>query len=767
MEVSLIVSCLIGLVAGLGLAVPIARRGRYRPGALLDAVGKPALRWTASGLTANGKARAIFGLAETLDGPGPLADALELDDREDAVRALEDARRGGAGAVLSLPAKKGGSLIEVEVAPFEDGCLLLLRDDSAGARLKAKNAVLDAVLNVLPVAVWWRDGKSMKVAGGNRAYAGLLGLEDTAAIPGSKRHITETLLGEGGRSLTQRAIATPGPHSESHHVVVDGKRRLFDFTEIALEDRTAVAGYAEDRTALEDVQTTLADHIDAQSEILEGMLTAIAIFGPDRRLNFCNSAYRRMWQLDQDWLEREPLLDEIVDRLHEERRFPEMVDLRALKRDQNALFRTISEPIDEVLYLPDERTIRQLIAPYPLGGLLFIFEDVTDRLALERSVNTLTKVQQATLNNLYEGVVVYAQDGRIRLYNRAFVEIWGLEDADLAGSPHVTEVFDKVRQNFTGIEDWDAFRRDRVLSIVERKPESGRLSLSGRRKIDYANVLLPDGQVLVLYLDVTDSINVQLALQERNAALENADLLKAQFISNMSYDLRTPLNAIIGFTDVLQTGIAGDLNAKQAEYVDHVLKASRTLAGLVSDLLDLATIQAGFMDLTLSEADLTALTSDLADDMVTVATEAGVSVAFVPPATTPPLIECDPKRVEQALRKLIETAIKFTPPGGAVELGVSTVAAEDGSPEAVQVMITDSGGGVSSVERVRSFGSFVNAASADTRQSGTGLGLALSKSLTELHGGSIELRDDTADAVSVVSIWPVKVPESRQAPFDL
>ena len=187
------------------------------------------------------------------------------------------------------------------------------------------------------------------------------------------------------------------------------------------------------------------------------------------------------------------------------------------------------------MHLPDGRTLWRAGSPHPFGGLLFLFEDVTDRLALERSYNTLIEVQGETINNLHEGVAVFAQDGRLRLWNPTLSEMWTLEREFMEAEPHASDGIEATREFFLDTDDWQDRKRRLVLQITEGSACNERLDRLDKSVLDYACVPLPDGGCLVSYVDVTDTVRVQRALEERNIALEMADQVKAEFIANVSY----------------------------------------------------------------------------------------------------------------------------------------------------------------------------------------------------------------------------------------
>ena len=132
---------------------------------------------------------------------------------------------------------------------------------------------------------------------------------------------------------------------------------------------------------------------------------------------------------------------------------------------------------------------------------------------------------------------------------------------------------------------------------TEPEPRSGRRGRVDGSVIDWALVPLPDGASLFTFQDVTDSIRVERALRDRAEAMETADRLKSEFIANISYELRTPLTAIVGFAEILENQFFGELNERQLEYSRGIVQSSVQLTTLINDILDLASIEAGHLEL--------------------------------------------------------------------------------------------------------------------------------------------------------------------------
>jgi len=622
--------------------------------------------------------------------------------------------------------------------PASAGELMAERDVA-----RAERERLRRVLDALPLPIWRRRTDTLALIEVNRAYAQAMEASAGQAVA-EHREIGARVLGDHGRELAERARQTQVAQSESHHIVVGGQRRLMEFTEQPLEGAQEILGFARDFTDLETMQSELARHVAAHGEVLENVAVAVAIFNAEARLSFFNSAFAQLWRLEEDWLAAEPTLDELLERLRERRRLPEYADFRAFKRQQLAMFTSLLQPQEELLHLPDERTLRLVVSPHPFGGLTFVYEDVTDKLALERSYNTLIEVQRETLDNLYEAVAVLGTDGRLKLWNPAYAQIWKLSAADLAGDLHVSELVEKTRAFFefeNSREDWPSLKARIIERLTGRVETSERLHRGDGSILQASIVPLPDGNVLLSYLDVTDSTRVERALRERNEALETAGRLKSEFIANVSYELRTPLNAIIGFAEILANQYFGELNPRQLDYSRGILDSSHRLMSLINDILDLATIEAGYMTLETQEIDIHAMMSGVLALSRERARNKNLALNFDCPTDIGTLTG-DERRLRQALFNLISNAINFTPGGGSVTLSARRTDSE------IALAVIDTGVGVPQEDQARIFEKFERG-SPLARQSGPGLGLSLVKSFIELHGGRVELTSSPGSGTTV------------------
>lgn len=486
------------------------------------------------------------------------------------------------------------------------------------------------------------------------------------------------------------------------------------------------------------------------SAIIDALATPIAIFNANRELVQANRAYAQLWRLDPRWLKRGMDERAILDRLRTDGMLPAEPDYQAW-RARHLQSYTLKAPREsDPWHLPDGRTVSVISAPAgPKGGVIYVFEDITDQLKLKSQHKTQLDVQRSTLNALNEGVAVFGTNGRLTLANPRLSTLWRLPTNLLDTSPHIDQIIEAVARALP--EDGPSLWRDLKRGIVDLNPTrtdaQGRITRADGKMLDYAITRLPDGQTMMTFVDVTESANYQKVLTERNEALITADRLKDAFVQNVSYELRSPLTNIIGFADLLASETAGALNDKQKAYTDYIRASSVTLGVLIDNILDLATVDAGIAQMKSEPQDVTALIdkakAGLAATFPDLDGEEPLNIEIDIPEELPPLY-ADGTRIVQVLYNLLSTAARFSEPGGKVRLAVISRGGR-------MIFTVEDEGAQMNEEMRAALNDRSDSAGTSARQRGAGLGLAIVRSFVHLHGGtiSVERREPRGSRVVV------------------
>jgi PAS domain S-box-containing protein len=256
-----------------------------------------------------------------------------------------------------------------------------------------------------------------------------------------------------------------------------------------------------------------------------------------------------------------------------------------------------------------------------------------------------------------------------------------------------------------------------------------------------------------LYNELNNSLN---EIRQANAKLEEATRHKSEFLANMSHELRTPLNAIIGFSELLQDQAFGSLNEKQIRYVNNILSSGKNLLALVNDVLDLSKVEAGKMDLALEEFNILDIINEVMTIVGVMAEKKQIGLSLRP-GDTALRLKADRGKIKQVLYNLLSNAVKFTPEGGRVEVEVRRKGDYCG------IDVIDTGIGIRREDYQSIFEEFRMLDSVLTKkQQGTGLGLALSRRLAELHGGTITVESEVGRGSTFTLRLPLR-PFSKMA----
>ncbi len=260
--------------------------------------------------------------------------------------------------------------------------------------------------------------------------------------------------------------------------------------------------------------------------------------------------------------------------------------------------------------------------------------------------------------------------------------------------------------------------------------------------------------------NINKSLDTRLSeLAERNVALHEANLVKSQFLAKVSHELRTPMTSIIGFAELLRESASTE-GGRTLRYSENIMSSGRMLLGIINDLLDLAKIEAGKMDLHRAEVEMSEMARNLIDFMRPLADKKSLQLVADIPANLPKIVS-DAGRIQQILYNLLSNAVKFTPDGGLVELKLNRTEANG-----IGITVRDTGIGIPEGQLSRIFEKFRQLDESITREhSGTGLGLAISKELVTLLGGSIRAESELGKGSLFTVVLPPAAPSKKEAPL--
>ncbi len=661
---------------------------------------------------------------------------IEPDDHQELTAAIDGLRTSGKRFDLDLRTT-GGPIINAQGRPVGSQIIVRLRDlsrlqrDFADAlhlcaNLEAESQHLKQLLNAVTFPVWTGDAAGL-VSWSNDAFKarGMAsesdGLVSARAMLGSKAQWANI---DAQHAKGERIAGSSPDASEP----MDSDR-LVHLHSTMKSGTIVTAGYAMPVSDESRFETAVQDFYGLQARMLNALNTAVCVFNSDRHLTFYNESFAELFGFQRRVLDDRPHESTILTYLKSTRQMPESGNHRGW-RDLFTSAYSAAEPQTDDWELHDGRFLRVITAPNADGGAIWLFENETEKVELKTRYTALTQVRAATVDALREGVAVFGSNGRLQLLNPAFQTLWQL-------SPEESKVGTHVKDITAPIRDLARDRRiiDRLVGLVgalgqRREGIVSRMTLTDERVVDIIATPLPGGATMLTSNDVTDSVAIEDTLRESNAALEEAARIKTTFVKHVSYELRSPLTSIIGFAQLLDDDETGPLNDRQRDYLDFVLSSTQSLVALVDSILDLATVDAGILALSLARVEPRHLIDDaeqglkdrLLDSKITIERSLDPQVAS---------LIVDETRMRQVLYNLLSNAVASSQTGSRVRIKTM----RDG--DHVVLMVIDRGRGMSPAQAKAAFEPFETGQ--DTIGSGAGLGLTLSRALIELHGGSIEL----------------------------
>ena len=297
---------------------------------------------------------------------------------------------------------------------------------------------MKSLLEIISFPVWMRDVDG-NLGWANSAFVDAVEGKSLDSVTQNNIHLLDA---SERQQISKVHSETRKNKSTSHFhdrlpATISGDRRMMDISEISYQGGSA--GLAVDMSEVEEVQANLRRTIEGHAQTMNQLATAVAIFDEKKHMVFYNQAFESLWQLDGKLLESSPDNGRLFDAMREAGKIAEQPDWAKWRDDLFQVYQQ-TQPREHWWHLPDNRTLRVIANPHKLGGVTWVFENITEQLEMESRYITLTQVQGETLDHLSEAIAVFAPDGTLKLSNPSFQALWKLEDEQVAAGTAVSAI---------------------------------------------------------------------------------------------------------------------------------------------------------------------------------------------------------------------------------------------------------------------------------------------------------------------------------------
>lgn len=365
-----------------------------------------------------------------------------------------------------------------------------------------RNAVrqFENMVDGLSCPVWLRD-ENLNLIAVNKKYMEFVAQQDKKQILQQKFEICNNKGEPVAYSLAVAAQKSKKMQKKALNLVRNGELYNFELRENPyyvgdMLDKIGTVGYLRDNTALEKAKRSFKVNQNNHLEILGALGTAFAIFDNKSKLYFYNASFKNLWNLDSEFLEKAPTYLQFLETVRENKMLPPVPDIKNYKEEEMSVFGGLLDTKEDLLHLPDGRTIRRLRTAHP-NGVIFAFEDVSDRLATMRRLNDLTAIQQTILDNLTDSVLIFGANQRLKFYNRSYLKLWSLDFEKVQDEPKLDAIISYQKLFFSNIDEWDGFKKSMMANIMEGRKFN--LLRDDGVNLVVSPLIFYDGSIMITY----------------------------------------------------------------------------------------------------------------------------------------------------------------------------------------------------------------------------------------------------------------------------
>ncbi len=521
---------------------------------------------------------------------------------------------------------------------------------------------LAEIFDNLPIYIWQKN-KDLKLTYCNKPYADALESTKENVIKNNLRLIPQSK----NSVYIDHSLYLTKPKKLTEHIIINGARRLISIEEMPFLGKEKSTGVGIDITEREELEKNYKNYKKQTEDTLDNLSVPIAVFDKNSVLVFANEALINLFSIEKLDISENCKFENIVDYILSNNSLLIVEDIPKYKEITKNLFQTIIEPYHTTLQLVNGKILNVNITPNQVGGLIFVFEDVSDRITLERKLNSMSSIQGEILNYLSEGVVVFGSDNKIKIASQSLTKLLHLpENQDLKGH-HISDYFKTTENMFSSKKELEFWISKLINTITKRSEFSEILNLPSGQFLKYNYMPLPEGFNLIRFSDITDNVNFEKLQNEKTELVNQIDEIKSSLISNISREIKSPLQAASGFAEVLYNKYFGELNEKQLEYCRGIIESIEALMNIANSVINLANLDSGLLKQKYEEIDLLEFINELVDlfskqQSVTIKSEFNEPnfVVFI-----------DKGLMKQALYQIVNNILKNIPKQGMISISIN------------------------------------------------------------------------------------------------